>query len=305
MKPIKTKQNNYKWLDRKPEYKWDKDSPQKFQTSLNSEKIKSIINNCKQRIEAGVIESSGELLHKILQEAADLSLVKKEAKNISNKLKKSPPKWFDRDCIKLKSLANKAAISKHKQPWNKNLQDYHRNILKEFKNTCRAKKNIFWQTEIAKINSIGKEDNFWETWKRMGEDLVYNNTFFNNLDGQKWENHFKILFTKIDCDINNTMKKSDTPINKMLNERFTMGELKHTIKGLKNKKAVGPDCIANEFLKLATDDFLNLNLEKGLISAKWCFDLISLIHKNGPKYDPNNYRGICIMSTLLKVLCTQ
>ena len=123
MKPIKTKQNNYKWLDRKPEYKWDKDSPQKFQTALNSEKIKTIINNCKQRLEAGVIESSGELLQNILQEAADLSLVKKEAKHISNKLKKSPKKWFDRDCIKLQSLANKAVISKHKQTWNKNLQD--------------------------------------------------------------------------------------------------------------------------------------------------------------------------------------
>ena len=60
MKAIKTKQNNYKWLDRKHEYKWDKDSPQKFQTALNSEKVKSIINNCKQRLEAGVIESSGK-----------------------------------------------------------------------------------------------------------------------------------------------------------------------------------------------------------------------------------------------------
>ena len=145
----------------------------------------------------------------------------------------------------------------------------------------------------------------------MGEDLVYDNTFSNNLDGQKWKNHFKILLTKIDCDINNTMKKSDTPINKMLNERFTTGELKHTIKGLKNKKALDPDSIANEFLKLATDDllklildFLNLNLEKGITASKWCFDLISLIHKDGPKYDPNNYSGICIMNTLLKVLCT-
>ena len=79
----------------------------------------------------------------------------------------------------------------------------------------------------------------------MGEDLVYDNTFSNNLDGQKWENHFKILFTKIDCEIYNTMKKSDILINKILNEKFTMGELKHTIKGLKNKKAVGPDSIAN------------------------------------------------------------
>ena len=76
------------------------------------------------------------------------------------------------------------------------------------------------------------------------------------------------------------MKKLDTPINKTLNEKFTMGELKHTIKGLENKKAVGPDSIANEFLKSTTDDllnlildFLNLNLEKGIISSNWCFDL--------------------------------
>ena len=83
------------------------------------------------------------------------------------------------------------------------------------------------------------------------------------------------------------------------------------MKGLKNKKAVGPDSIANEFLKSATDDllnlildFLNLNFEKGITSSNWCFDLISLVHKHGPKDDPNNYRGICIMNTLLKVLCT-
>ena len=85
--------------------------------------------------------------------------------------------------------------------------------------------------------------------------------------GKSLQNNFQ----NIDGDINNTMKKLDTPINKTLNEIFTMGELKHTIKGLKNKKAVWPDSIANEFLKSATDDllnlildFLNLNLEKEL-----------------------------------------
>ena len=36
----------------------------------------------------------------------------------------------------------------------------------------------------------------------------------------------------------------------------------------------------------------------------WCVGVISLIHKDGPTDDPNNYRGICIMNALLKVLCT-
>ena len=50
-------------------------------------------------------------------------------------------------------------------------------------------------------------------------------------------------------------------------------------------------------------DFLNLNIEKGMTCSEWCFVLIFLIHKEGPKNDPNNYRGICILNTLLKVLC--
>ena len=41
-----------------------------------------------------------------------------------------------------------------------------------------------------------------------------------------------------------------------------------------------------------------------MVCSKWCYDLIALIHKEGIKDDPNNYRGICIMNALLKILCT-
>ena len=36
----------------------------------------------------------------------------------------------------------------------------------------------------------------------------------------------------------------------------------------------------------------------------WCFDVISPIHKDGPINDPKNYRGICISSALLKIVCS-
>ena len=48
-----------------------------------------MINACKQRIEAGLIESSGEIIQKIFHEAADLSLEKKVVKdNFSKKRSK-------------------------------------------------------------------------------------------------------------------------------------------------------------------------------------------------------------------------
>ena len=312
MKPNVAKQNNYKWLDRTYEYKWDNNSPQKYLNALKSVKINPIINNCRQRIEAGLIESAGELLQKIFLEAADLSLEKKLTRNnLSKKRKqKKHKKWFDKECVKLKSVVKKAANLKHNQPWNRGLRDQHRKIMREFKNLCKTKKNLFWQNEITAIDNISNE-NFWEKWKQIGEDVVQNNTFTDNLDGLKWETHFKNLFSKIEGKIDNIMKKTEPPINQILNEKFIMEELISTIKELKNKKAVGPDTIANEFLKLAPDDilklildFLNLNLGKGMTCSKWCFDLIALLHKDGPKDDPNNYRGICIMNSLLKILCT-
>ena len=102
-----------------------------------------------------------------------MSLEKEEIKTkLTQRRHKNSKKWFDKDCIRLKSLARKAANLKHKHPWNNNLQDYHRNILKEFKYTCRAKKNQFWQNEITKLNKIEGDNDFWNKWKHMGEDIT-------------------------------------------------------------------------------------------------------------------------------------
>ena len=86
-----------------------------------------------------------------------------------------------------------------------------------------------------------------------------------------------------------------------------MSDLQKTIKNLNNSKAVGADSIPNEFLIHATPEllglvlrFINLNIGNGLTSSYWCLDLITPIHKAGPKKDPVNYRGICIMNALLK-----
>ena len=81
LKPIEANQNNYQWLNRKLEYKWDKNSPEKFQQALKSTKVIELITSCNHRIEAGLIESSGELLQQIFHEAAEISLQKKENKN--------------------------------------------------------------------------------------------------------------------------------------------------------------------------------------------------------------------------------
>ena len=49
-------------------------------------------------------------------------------------------------------------------------------------------------------------------------------------------------------------------------------------------------------------DFINLCLDKSIVSKNLCPDLIQPIFKSGNKNDPNNYRGICLSSSILKLI---
>ena len=49
--------------------------------------------------------------------------------------------------------------------------------------------------------------------------------------------------------------------------------------------------------------FFDLTLTKGMMPSQWCSDTITPIHKVGIQYNPDNYLGICVMNSLIKVLC--
>ena len=99
--------------------------------------------------------------------------------------------------------------------------------------------------------------------------------------------------------------------NEENNKSFTRKEFENVLKKLKNEKAEGSDSILNEMItnspKMITDlifKFINLCFKKSLVPKSWCRDLINPIHKEGNKTDPNNFRGICISSVLLKIVCS-
>ena len=75
--------------------------------------------------------------------------------------------------------------------------------------------------------------------------------------------------------------------------------------------ACRPDGILNEILKHTRSKFLlailkrfNLILSEGYFPDIWNQGLITPIFKNGDKFDPNNYTGICVNSNLGKVFCS-
>ena len=94
-----------------------------------------------------------------------------------------------------------------------------------------------------------------------------------------------------------------------LNSEFTVSELKKMIKKLKNGKACGIDNLSNEFFKncpesviLIIVELFNIVFNTGIVPDDWCVGFIQPLFKNkGSKNDPDNYRGITLLSCLGKL----
>ena len=100
-----------------------------------------------------------------------------------------------------------------------------------------------------------------------------------------------------------------------LNVPFTESELQRAVQNIKCGKAPGLDGIPSEVYKILSgttgqspmaDAFLTLANNiflSGCIPADWETNLIVPIFKKGDETDTNNYRGVALMCTALKVIC--
>ena len=85
-------------------------------------------------------------------------------------------------------------------------------------------------------------------------------------------------------------------------------KLLNATKKLKSKKAVYSDKISNEMIKASIEilshGFLkvfNIILTSRLFPELWSEGLITPIYKSWNSQDPNNYRGICVLSCMGKL----
>ena len=97
--------------------------------------------------------------------------------------------------------------------------------------------------------------------------------------------------------------------NDAINQQFSIMEIKYEIKQLKTNKASGTDSIINEFFKNChidclqiITDFFNIVLNTGNVPTEWCLGIIHPLYKNkGSVTDPDNYRGITLLSCTSKL----
>lgn len=155
------------------------------------------------------------------------------------------------------------------------------------------------------MKSPWKSNHFWKHWNTLNKSYHQELAIQN---GDVWINHISNLFSNIDnnqeqnamCEKLRVLESTIKDYQNPLDSPITLAELLDKIQTLKPQKACGVDGILNEMIKYTDHKFklailklFNIILSSGIFPNIWNKGLITPIHKNGDRFYPNNYRGMC------------
>ena len=236
-----------------------------------------------------------------IQAGKDTGISKQITNNNNNpRARKQNKPWFDHDCLlkrkqyirvknrlkRIKKTQNEEALKAENKSYkkfiNKKRHMYNKKLHKTLRNLKSSKPKEYWSLLNPKKQNYNKDIGLkplYDHFKMMNEVVNPPNASFN---------------------IDNISVEGD----EALNTDFTYTEINNLINKLKNNKSCGIDNIVNEFIKFSPNEYklllvklFNLILKTGIIPTSWGISFISPIYKNkGPKSDPDNYRGISLIS---------
>jgi len=166
----------------------------------------------------------------------------------------------------------------------------------------REIKEGYWESFTADMEHdiYGAQKKVWKLirgTKKEVNELVINNKITIN----EWEKFFRELYRGTSDDLEPKLNiREDISISKE--------DIERELRSLKNRKSPGPDDIFNEMLKYGGTEltFQLTQLFQQIfklvtIPTAWKQSTIILLFKKRSKRNPDNYRGITLLNTTLKL----
>jgi hypothetical protein len=212
--------------------------------------------------------------------------------------------WFDEQCFVAKRFALQALqlarCRAEMRPW-------YNSIRASYKSFLNHKRTVYAEKQEALLVLRAEE----EPYRFVQESVISRRSC--PIPITEWKDHFGNLLydpaehiTPISDEV-----LAHSNANNLLNLPFTYDELRRVIFSTKDRKATGPDVIANEHLKYSFEylhdvwrALFNSCLVQRQIPQMWRLSIVSVLYKSkGPVDDPDSYRGISKECCIFKVLC--
>ena len=280
------------------QYIWSDESKENFRTMINTPEIKSKLDRSVE-----VDHSDPNLLvnyvSDILVDSAQRADVRcRRFDGISD------PPWFDRACRDLKDSIKTLGKKNRKNAKSESLKSELYAKKKELKRLIRSNK-LKYKSDLMDQMNQSKNDSrkFWKLLDKM-EQKKDDTVSARGISDHRWVSHFRSVFQDPG---NNKPFPKNTKVSGDLDRDVSDHELKLASYILRNGKAPGFDSISNEMLQCfleARPDILrrvfNSILNNPRVIEKWSISMINPLHKAGSKMDPDNYRGISLLSCFSK-----
>ena len=298
-------------------FKWDKEKADKFVDGFRNVDFNELKTDLLE-LEGNACQSNVDnfckkLCNVFIDNATEAGACKKikKATSINKHSNKKPGSkskpWFDDECRERRSEYYKVRNQLKKYADSENAL---KTEGKKYKRFITSKSKKYFKEFNKKLKNL-KSSNPKEYWNILNKSTEGKQAI-SKISIDCFAKHFKKLGEVNDsCDSENPFDPCnvDHSINEELNKDFTVAELKLLISKLKSNKACGIDHIRNEFLKYCPSEMLeiitllfNIVLQRGIIPSDWCVGLIMPLYKNkGSPDDPDNYRGITLLSCIGKL----
>ena len=274
---------------------WDSSSPEKFITILKTHEQE--ISETLMSSNVNVLEKFQNLVSTVVKEGK----FKKRKKKTSN-----DAPWFDADCRKGKDEIKVAGKNVQSTPKDMSLRKVLSDKKKEFRKLIREKKKSHAKAIFENMLEFDRQrecKKFWNSLKRLNNEKETD--YVSCISQHSWINHFEKVRRTDKDPVYPPDDMNEGPLDYEISEE----ELDEASAILKNGKKCGIDLISYEMLKCIRDynpklllKVLNFSLHNNATADEWFISVIAPIHKKGPKMDPDNYRGISLISCLYKLL---
>ena len=287
---------------------WSKAVANKMAAHFHTIDFASLTNECCRAQHQADID---KVVKSFTEATINIAIEAQACKKLSSRAKKKPIQkstpfkpWFDDFCHTEK---RKYFMLKNRLRRDKTQKAIANKQSKNFKKLLAKKRNEFYKTLNSKLKSM-KNSNPREYWKILNASVEGKKTL-EKISLEAFFDHFRKLSCTPPNKSHGAPPDQTTPPADHLSDDITLEEVTNCILNSKKGKATGPDNVKLEYLsELPTEglEFLcslfNKILDSGLVPDDWTIGIIlPLFKKKGVAEDPNNYRGITLLSCISKL----